>query len=42
MAPQWAAGEVIANRFVIERLASAGGNGVVYRATDRLGGGPVA
>ncbi|HVY45678.1 MAG TPA: serine/threonine-protein kinase, partial [Minicystis sp.] len=28
-------GDVIASRFVIERLASAGGMGVVYRARDR-------
>lgn len=35
-------GDVIANRFVIERLAGTGGMGAVYRARDRTSGAPVA
>ncbi|WP_437821533.1 serine/threonine-protein kinase [Sorangium sp. So ce1078] len=35
-------GDVVANRFVIERLAGAGGMGTVYRALDRAQGAPVA
>lgn len=35
-------GQVIADRFVLERLAAAGGMGSVYRATDRATGEPVA
>lgn len=35
-------GEVIAERFEIERLAGEGGMAAVYRAIDRLSGGPVA
>ncbi|AKT40315.1 serine/threonine-protein kinase PknK [Chondromyces crocatus] len=35
-------GDVLAERFVIERLAGAGGMGAVYRARDRLGDGLVA
>ncbi|WP_437312996.1 serine/threonine-protein kinase [Sorangium sp. So ce385] len=35
-------GEVLANRFVIERLAGAGGMGTVYRALDRAQDAPVA
>ena len=36
------AGEIIANRFEIERLAGAGGMGEVYRARDQLDGSAVA
>jgi len=36
------AGEVIAGRFVIERLAGAGGMGAVYRARDRQSSATVA
>src|SRR5687767_12739852 len=35
-------GDLIAARFEIERLASAGGMGSVYRALDRKTGGQVA
>ncbi len=35
-------GKVVANRFVIERLAGRGGMGSVYLATDRISGEPVA
>ncbi|MFT3775002.1 MAG: protein kinase [Minicystis sp.] len=35
-------GDIVGERFVIERLAGTGGMGSVYRAGDRLGGGPVA
>src|SRR5262249_11411319 len=35
-------GEIIADRFRIERLAGAGGMGAVFRATDLEGGGKVA
>jgi hypothetical protein len=35
-------GDVIADRFVVERRAGAGGMGVVYRASDRLSGEAVA
>jgi serine/threonine protein kinase len=34
--------QLIADRFEIERLAGAGGMGVVYRALDRQTGQPVA
>src|SRR5687768_235060 len=34
--------QLIADRFEIERLAGAGGMGVVYRAIDRQTGRPVA
>src|SRR5215472_7621308 len=37
-----AEGEIISDRFVIERLAGSGGMGAVYRALDRVSGGPVA
>ncbi|MDC0743263.1 serine/threonine-protein kinase [Polyangium mundeleinium] len=36
------AGDVIDDRFVIERLAGSGGMGSVFRAHDRLSSGPVA
>ncbi|HEX8791463.1 MAG TPA: protein kinase [Polyangiaceae bacterium] len=36
------AGEVLANRFEVERLAGSGGMGTVYRARDRDTGEPVA
>ncbi|HEY4119115.1 MAG TPA: serine/threonine-protein kinase, partial [Byssovorax sp.] len=35
-------GDVVAERFEIERLAGTGGMGAVYRAKDRLSGEPVA
>lgn len=35
-------GEILADRFVIERLAGSGGMGEVYRAHDRETGRPVA
>ncbi len=35
-------GVVIAERFLLERIAGAGGMGTVYRAFDRQTGGPVA
>ncbi|WP_437815179.1 serine/threonine-protein kinase [Sorangium sp. So ce1078] len=35
-------GDLLADRFVIERLAGAGGMGTVYRALDRAQGAPVA
>ncbi len=35
-------GEILADRFEIEALASVGGMGAVYRGRDRLGGGAVA
>ncbi|MDC3957057.1 serine/threonine-protein kinase [Polyangium jinanense] len=36
------AGDVIDDRFVIERVAGSGGMGSVFQAHDRLSGGPVA
>ncbi|MDC3961861.1 serine/threonine-protein kinase [Polyangium jinanense] len=36
------AGDVIDDRFVIERVTGSGGMGSVFRAHDRLSGGPVA
>ncbi|MDI1446284.1 serine/threonine-protein kinase [Polyangium sp. 6x1] len=36
------AGDVIDDRFVIERIAGAGGMGSVFRAHDRVSSGPVA
>jgi serine/threonine protein kinase/tetratricopeptide (TPR) repeat protein len=36
------AGEVLSERFVVERFAGRGGMGAVYRALDRLSGEPVA
>ena len=35
-------GDLVADRFEIERLAKAGGMGAVYRAIDREGGAAVA
>ncbi len=35
-------GDVVANRFVVERLAGRGGMGSVYRALDRVTGAPIA
>jgi eukaryotic-like serine/threonine-protein kinase len=35
-------GEIIADRFVVERKAGSGGTGTVFRATDKLTGDPVA
>jgi hypothetical protein len=35
-------GEIVAGRFVIEKLARAGGMGTVYRAFDRVNAAPVA
>jgi eukaryotic-like serine/threonine-protein kinase len=35
-------GEVVENRFVLERVAGSGGMGTVYRAVDRVSGTPVA
>jgi predicted Ser/Thr protein kinase len=40
--PPLAPGEVLGDRFVIERLAGLGGMGAVYRATDRSNGAPLA
>jgi hypothetical protein len=39
---QLLAGDIVSDRFVIERLAGRGGMGVVYRALDRVTGAPVA
>ena len=36
------AGDIVADRFRIERLAGSGGMGEVYRAVDRESGEPVA
>jgi tetratricopeptide (TPR) repeat protein len=36
------AGDVIAGRFVVERVAGVGAMGTVYRCLDREGGGPAA
>src|SRR5581483_5572961 len=35
-------GDVVGDRFVIERAAGSGGMGTVYRAHDRVSGTPVA
>ncbi|MEI8258242.1 MAG: serine/threonine-protein kinase, partial [Deltaproteobacteria bacterium] len=35
-------GEVVGDRFEVERLAARGGMGAVYRARDRLTGAPIA
>jgi tetratricopeptide (TPR) repeat protein len=35
-------GDIVSDRFVIERLAGSGGMGTVYRALDRVAGMPVA
>src|SRR4051794_17318300 len=35
-------GDIVAERFELERLAGSGGMGAVYRARDMRGGGPVA
>src|SRR5579859_877339 len=40
--PRLMAGDVVADRFAVERLAGSGGMGVVYRALDRVLGAPVA
>jgi eukaryotic-like serine/threonine-protein kinase len=40
--PSLTAGDVLADRFVIERLAGRGGMGAVYRALDRMTGTLVA
>ena len=42
MYPRKVHGEVIANRFEVRRVAGAGGMSIVYRATDRTTGAPVA
>ncbi len=42
MAVRLQEGDVLADRFVIEHLAGRGGMGAVYRADDRVTGGPVA
>src|SRR5260221_12116500 len=36
------AGDIVAERFQIERRAAVGGTSAVYRATDRRTGAPVA
>jgi eukaryotic-like serine/threonine-protein kinase len=35
-------GDVLAERFVVERLASSGGMGAIYRGSERVTGAPVA
>lgn len=40
--PRLREGEVLSERFVIERQAGSGGMGAVYRALDRMTGAPVA
>jgi tetratricopeptide (TPR) repeat protein len=40
--PRLEGGELLSDRFVIDRLAGSGGMGAVYRALDRLSGEPVA
>ncbi len=40
--PRLQASDVIADRFVVERLAGRGGMGAVYRALDLMTGAPVA
>ncbi len=40
--PQQTTGQVVADRFEIQRLIGTGGMGEVFRAKDRLTGGPVA
>src|SRR5580704_554950 len=40
--PRLKAGDVLSNRFVIDRLAGGGGMGTVYRALDRVTGQAVA
>jgi hypothetical protein len=42
LAPRHHPGTIVADRFVLERLAGAGGMGEVYRARDRATGGTVA
>jgi CheY-like chemotaxis protein len=41
LAPRLQPGTIVADRFVLERLAGAGGMGEVYRARDRTTGGVV-
>jgi eukaryotic-like serine/threonine-protein kinase len=35
-------GDIVADRFVIQRMAGRGGMGIVYQALDRVSGAPVA
>ena len=35
-------GDVVANRFTIDKLAGSGGMGAIYRAFDKLTGAAVA
>lgn len=42
VSPRLREGEVLSERFVVERIAGSGGMGAVYRALDRMTGAPVA